>query len=56
LSVLYLVPGKVLTEISDPAEDSGKTHVSPVLDLDVTGDTLIVPRYDDKKVLFYRID
>jgi len=47
-----VVPGELLTEISDPAVRSE----SDVFDLHVTGNTLIVPRYDEQKVLFYQMD
>jgi len=48
---IFIYSGKLLTEISDAAVRND----SYVFDLHVTKNTLIVPRYSDRKVLFYQI-
>lgn len=46
----FYVTGEVLSELRDPAIPSNGPR-----DLEVQGDTLIVPLRDDNTILFYRL-
>lgn len=41
-----------MKEIMDPAQ---RLRESQVYDMAVDGDTMIIPRYDENKILYYRL-
>ena len=45
--------GEVVREITDPNIRPESSHV---YDMCIDGDTLIIPRYDEKAVLFFRLN
>ena len=48
-----MITGEVMREITDP---DIRRKSSWVRDMCVDGDTLIIPRYDEKAVLYYKLD